>query len=702
MCSWYPPSPKAEHLQAISISSSYKFRALAAILGIVLFFVLYSTLVISSGYFVYWSIGVLRFSSYGIYRVFFHLVIIAAAVMLLLFTLKFVLKLRKDKRNKRIELPQEVYPQLWAFIHRICQETAAPKPRKIFADPEINAYVNYSNNWLSLFLPIRKDLTIGLGLVSGLQLSEFKAVISHEFGHFSQASMKITSYIHGANTIIHHMIYTRDRWDQILRKWRLADLQFAAVAWLVTPIVWLIRQLLASFYLLLHRMHASLAREMEFHADKVAVRTTGSKAIISALWKLETLAPAFEQVFSHALLATQKACYVNNLYKNIHWAIAHQKPQLESAFHHLDTDSNGQKVYFPTSAPSSLDMYASHPPNDMREKNAKTPFVPCEINTASPWSLFQNPESIQQQMTQLIYELYWDKKPSNFQKEEALEAFIEAETEGSVLSDLYCNTFANRFIHIPESLPDQEPIPSAQLFLEKRNLLIDKIQNLMAPVEVWNQKLEEIDQITKDKKDAPSIYYNNRNYKQNQLKELYIAVLQDKEDHYLANFENWDQEFVYLHLALATQFDAQAQLQARFGQHQAIIATFTNIIEIQKLMMEKLGTLKIKSTVDPVEISIIKYNINNMIEQIQEEVAQWDAKSFVPMPNIDTVEDLQNALLPEGSIRKVHANIFENGEFMRIYNELEHVKTHCQRVEQKSITSILLMAESLLEQYEYK
>ena len=85
----------------------------------------------------------------------------------------------------------------------------------IFIDPDVNAYVSYTNVWLSLFFPTRKELTIGLGLVSTLNVSEFKAVIAHEFGHFSQKSMKIGSYIHSANTIIHDMIYNRDKWDVV-------------------------------------------------------------------------------------------------------------------------------------------------------------------------------------------------------------------------------------------------------------------------------------------------------------------------------------------------------------------------------------------------------------------------------------------------------------------------------------------------------
>jgi Zn-dependent protease with chaperone function len=84
--------------------------------------------------------------------------------------------------------------------------------------------------WLNLFLPVKKELTVGLGLISCLNLSEFKAVLSHEFGHFAQSSMKIGSYIISANTIIHDLIYSRDKWDDILDQWRASDLRLSVAA----------------------------------------------------------------------------------------------------------------------------------------------------------------------------------------------------------------------------------------------------------------------------------------------------------------------------------------------------------------------------------------------------------------------------------------------------------------------------------------
>jgi len=37
-----------------------------------------------------------------------------------------------------------------------------------------------------MFLPVKKNLQIGMALVNSVTVTEFKAILAHEFGHFSQ------------------------------------------------------------------------------------------------------------------------------------------------------------------------------------------------------------------------------------------------------------------------------------------------------------------------------------------------------------------------------------------------------------------------------------------------------------------------------------------------------------------------------------
>jgi len=94
----------------------------------------------------------------------------------------------------------------------------------------VNRAVFYDSSILSLFLPVRKKLLIGLGLVSELNLSELKAVLAHEFGHFSQRTMTLGSYVYIAQQLVSEIVHGRDGWDDILRGWRQQDIRIAVFA----------------------------------------------------------------------------------------------------------------------------------------------------------------------------------------------------------------------------------------------------------------------------------------------------------------------------------------------------------------------------------------------------------------------------------------------------------------------------------------
>ena len=79
----------------------------------------------------------------------------------------------------------------------------------------MNAALVYDTSLLNLVVPPRKDLLIGLGLVNVVNLSEFKAVLAHEFGHFAQRSVGLGSYLYVANRVMHDVIYSRDALDRV-------------------------------------------------------------------------------------------------------------------------------------------------------------------------------------------------------------------------------------------------------------------------------------------------------------------------------------------------------------------------------------------------------------------------------------------------------------------------------------------------------
>ena len=685
------PKPNNPPEELTKLSQAYIVKATIAIVSILLFFILYTSLIIALFYLVYIAITY-EVGSINKFTILIKLGAIAGSVMLALFTLKFIFKLKNHKPDNRIKLDKKENQELFSFIDDICKSTGAPKPKNIYVDPDVNAYVSYTNVWLSLFLPTKKELTIGLGLVSSLNLSEFKAVVAHEFGHFAQRSMKIGSYIHSANTIIHGMIFSRDKWDEILDQWRGSDIRLSFAAWIITPVIWVIRQVLMLFYMLLNRMHSLLSQEMEFNADKVAVKVAGSEAIVSALWRLEHGFNNWNTIVSNAFHASKKEVYSKNLYHHKGIVLEKQKENLTAILNGLPVDQNGSRVFFSISENAKVSMYTSHPPNALREKSAKSPFLGCEIDTRSPWMLFSNKLVLQEKLTQLVYEKYLQKNPTQFVEEEDFQQFIAAESIENSLFEEYENTFQNRFITIP-SISKIDLLHKESLSLEdlKKELTI-----LMLPVKEIESLLQKANEIasgtTKDKK----LVYKDKMYTKKDIQVVYDILIADREALFSSSFTAWDEKFIGYFYQLAKQKQLSEMLIKRYEQHQKIIGLFQFLLASKNEILTKISQLQSIGEVTQTMVDTLANDIKDKVKQINVELMQFYAIDFVPLPNIETVAELKKALFDEGQLIEEKGRIFENNGINRIITALDNGIVSCNRIENKSMEQILKKHKELL------
>ena len=90
------PAPKNIPKNLTKLSSSYKVQSTLAVISILLFFVLYISLIVGLVYLVYFAFTY-DIGYYNKFTILGKLGAIAGSVMLLFFTLKFVLKLKNLK-----------------------------------------------------------------------------------------------------------------------------------------------------------------------------------------------------------------------------------------------------------------------------------------------------------------------------------------------------------------------------------------------------------------------------------------------------------------------------------------------------------------------------------------------------------------------------------------------------------------------------
>lgn len=696
----YPKSPEITG-EITKLPTSYYLKALLAVLAIVLFFVLYFSFI----YFLVqlnitafnYDIGhVNKFTLLGKFGA------VTGSLMLLIFSLKFIFKLKNHKPENRIKLSKTEHPKIWAFILKVCEETKAPKPKHIYVDPDVNAYVRYTNTWLSLFLPIKKELTVGLGLVSTLNISEFKAVMSHEFGHFSQKSMTIGSYIMSANTIIHDMIYTRDRWDDLLDKWKSLDFRVSFIAWIMTPIIWVIRQILSLFYQLLNIMYSLLSQEMEFNADKVAVQTSGSDAIVSGLWKLEKAFEQWNTTVNNMFLASKNGKFINNIYGHLNYSWSNLTPIHNDTISNLPEHKFGGKHFFSNSENTKVSMYASHPPNNLREENAKHPYIESPINENSSWLLFDHHEALQKELTTLIYKQYFHKEPQTYISFDEFQTFIQQEEGDKALFEEYSNSFKSRYLLIPkiELLKEKAiliGVETGPYFDELKaeakilNYPVLEIQNKLQDVNDWFNKI----------KDFKTIEYDDKSYSKKDLENLYQLLQKDMEDLFREHFIEWDIKFFASHYALAKANGNEEEYHNLIQQQYHIDHFSKTIMHIHGSIIQEINHIQTKEDVEDSDLIVLKTKVNNLFFKLNTVFSELFSESpFMPLPNITTLDELKAALIDGGEFKKRTGEIFKDGQFDEMMLKMEQSIQLCDRVSKKNLQSLLVLHKQLYKHIE--
>jgi Zn-dependent protease with chaperone function len=302
----------------IEVSTNFKKRTLKAILSIVLFmFVYIILLVLAVGLTALCAVG-------GFYVITVHPSFITLMLgvglaslgfFILAFLFKFLFKKHKIDRSHLTEISEEDEPKLFAFIREIVNEAGTDFPKKIYLSSEVNASVFYDSSFWSLFFPVKKNLQIGLGLVNAISLQELKAILAHEFGHFSQKSMKVGSYVYYVNQVVFNMLYDNDTFDKMIQKWANVSGYFSIFLMISFKIIEGIQWVLKKMYEVININYLALSREMEFHADEVAANIAGISPLQESLLRMDLVDSSYNTVLNFYGEKIAQRIKSKNIYK---------------------------------------------------------------------------------------------------------------------------------------------------------------------------------------------------------------------------------------------------------------------------------------------------------------------------------------------------------------------------------------------------
>lgn len=402
--------------QNITVSEGFRAQTKKAILSIVLFVLVFLTMIALAIWLtitgISWAIKLVM-AAPGIWTIIIGIGLASVGLLVVFFLFKFLFKRHKTDRTGFIEVQRQEEPQLFELIDDIVAEVGTSFPKRVYLTHDVNAAVFFDSNFWSMFFPIRKNLLIGLGLVNTVSAEEFKAILAHEFGHFSQRSMKVGSYVYNVNQIIYNMLYDNQGFDQLVQGWASIHAIITLFVIGAIRIVQGIQWVLGHLYNLINLSYLSLSREMEFHADEIAAHVAGSTPMSKALLRVDLAQEALNTTISFYSRKISAALTSPNLYQEqqhvLHFLAQKNKLSVEDGLPQLSTDDIDK---FNRSKLVIKNQWASHPSTEDRVAALQQLGIEQQQQAPTPANtFFQDIEQTQKKMTEQFFKVVNYEQP---------------------------------------------------------------------------------------------------------------------------------------------------------------------------------------------------------------------------------------------------------------------------------------------------
>ena len=420
-------------------------------------------------------------------------------------------------RSGWLAIDRDEQPRLFDLIESIASQVEIHFPQKVYIASGVDAMVFYDSNFRNLFFPSKENLVIGLGLVNSVNESELKAILAHEFGHFTQRSLNVFSYVYIENQIIYKMLIDEHFYQSLIQKFFQTILGFA---WIVVFYSRIIRWILRKAYFVVSKSYMALSREMENHADEISAKVAGSVPAVTSLLRSSLAMDSFNYIWQFYFNRISENIKTDNIYpQHYHIMISYaEKYGMEIRFDlpHVTKEIINR---FNRSKLVIEDQWASHPNVFERVKKLEELNVEAIISGDSAWKLFSDVEYVQKKLTEKLFRNWqYSDNPSNLN----IEAFKEKYQEES---NKY--SFDNRYNHFYEfrdiSLFDiKQAIESSadEVFNEFKEIYSDENVDLVRQFSGLDRDLKTLEGITKNEILADSFEYDGVKYKSDKSSEL--------------------------------------------------------------------------------------------------------------------------------------------------------------------------------------
>ena len=379
-------------------------------------------------------------SYYNKYLFFLGITLGLVGLILLIFIIEYFFRKFTVDRSGWLETNKEEQPKLFDLIESIAAQIEIHFPQKVYIASGVDAMVFYDSNFRNLFFPSKENLVIGLGLVNSVSECELKAILAHEFGHFTQRSLNVYSYVYIENQIIYKMLIDEHFYQSLIHKFFHTIFGFA---WIVVFYSRIIRWILRKAYYLVSRSYMALSREMESHADEISAKVAGSVPAITSLLRASLAMDSFNYIWQFYFNHVTENIKTENIYPQHYFVMMSfaEKYGMEIKF---DLPHVTQEIInrFNRSKLVIQDQWASHPTIFDRVKRLEELNVETVVSGDSAWMLFSDVDVLQKRLTEKLFR-YW--------KYSETPSFIDLDTfKEKYQEESQKYTFDNRYNHFYE------------------------------------------------------------------------------------------------------------------------------------------------------------------------------------------------------------------------------------------------------------
>lgn len=289
------------------------------------------------------------------------------------------------RKTLGITIAENEEKKLWNLTKEIAKEIQAKPIDKIVITPDPGIGVYLDGNLLStIFGGGKRVLEIGLSSLHDLTTDEFKAILAHEYGHFSNKDTQWSSYTYSMGNSLTSTLRSMPGPSQDEKE----EGGWVRLMMTLNPAYWL----LLLYVMLYFKITNGFSRIREVMADIMAMRLYGGKAFGNGLLKVATNDLVFSEII--------QSKWVPELLKE-EKTISNFSKFMEIVYKGLEKKDVAELQNNILSSKQIHSAYDSHPALKMRIDYAKKFGDESEKDSKPVGELFDNWDEINKKVAEL-------------------------------------------------------------------------------------------------------------------------------------------------------------------------------------------------------------------------------------------------------------------------------------------------------------